>query len=147
MPRAAAGVEQATQVRVESVEVLVTPVGPAVVLRVRDKAVPIFIDVTVARSIQGALSSQKPPRPLTHDLMHAVIEGFGGKVTQVEVTLKDKIFYAALTVRTPQGARVFDSRSSDAIALAIHFKAPILVSEELVEAVGVEVQKPGETRS
>lgn len=146
-PGGAAQPVTAGQVRVEHVEVVATSIGPAVLLRVRDKAVPIFVDVTVAQSIRGALTGDKPPRPLTHDLMRAVMQEFGGRVSQVEVTLKDKIFYAALTIRTADRVRVFDSRSSDAIALAIHFKAPILVNEDLVDAVGVEVTRPGEQRS
>jgi uncharacterized protein len=144
---AAEGSEAGQQVQVQKVEVLMSPIGPVVLLQVRNKAVPIFVDLVVAESIQGALSGQKPARPLTHDLMHDVIDGFNGKVTRVVITLKDKVFHAALTVAMREGTKVFDSRSSDAIALAIHFKAPILINEETVDAVGIEVGKPGEVRS
>jgi bifunctional DNase/RNase len=137
----------ADQLRVESVDVLLSHVGPIVLLKVRDKAIPIFVDIIVAESIQAALSGKKPARPLTHDLMHTILEAYAGSVSQVAITLKGTIFYAALTVVIQNTTRVFDSRSSDAIALAIHFKAPILVSQDLLDAAGVAVEKkPGEVK-
>ncbi|MBI2317832.1 MAG: bifunctional nuclease family protein [Betaproteobacteria bacterium] len=137
----------AEQLRVESVNVLMSQVGPVVMLKVRDKAIPIFVDLIVAESIQGALSGVKPKRPLTHDLMHAILEAYAGRVSQVVITLKDQIYYAALTLVIQDTTKVFDSRSSDAIALAIHFKAPILVSRDLLDSVGVEIEKkPGEIK-
>jgi bifunctional DNase/RNase len=136
------------RVRVQSVQVVGSQVGPVVLLRVGNKAIPIFVDIIVAESIQGALTGKKPPRPLTHDLMHTILQAYDGQVSQVVVTLKDQIFYAALTLVVQQTTKVFDSRSSDAIALAIHFKAPILVPQELVDAVGVELEKkPGEVKT
>jgi bifunctional DNase/RNase len=131
------------QVRIQNVEVRATVAGPVVLLRVYKRVLPIFVDAVVAESIQGALTKKRSPRPLTHDLMHSVLTGFNGKVTQVVVTLKDKTYYAALTVTVGETEKVFDSRSSDAIALAIHFKAPILVSQELLDASGVEVEPEG----
>ena len=141
---AAATAESAepARIRIENVEVRVTPVGPVVLLKVRNKAIPVFVDAIVAESIQGALSGKKTPRPLTHDLMRTVLEAFDGKVTQVVVTLKERTFYAALTVTVQRTPKVFDSRSSDAIALAIHFKAPILVPQDLLDSQGVELEGP-----
>lgn len=130
------------QVRIQNVEVRVSQLGPMVLLKVHNRAIPIFVDVVVAESIHGALTGQKPPRPLSHDLMHSILEAFDGRVSQVIVTLKDRTFYGALTVVVQKNAKVFDSRSSDAIALAIHFKAPILVSQELLDSAGVELEKP-----
>ena len=140
---AQAGPASQKQVRVQNVEVRVTVAGPAVLLRVYNRVVPIFVDAVVAESIQGALTKKRTPRPLTHDLMHSVLTAFDGKVSQVVVTLKDKTFYAALTIAVGSTEKVFDSRSSDAIALAIHFKAPILVSQELLDTSGVEVEPQG----
>jgi bifunctional DNase/RNase len=139
---AAGGGTGEARVRIENVEVRQSPVGPVVLLKVRNKAIPVFVDVIVAESIQGALSGKKTPRPLTHDLMRTVLEAFDGKVTQVVVTLKDRIYYAALTVSVQKMPKVFDSRSSDAIALAIHFKAPILVHQELLDAQGIDLEQP-----
>ena len=130
------------QVRIQNVEVVLSQVGPVVLLKVEKRAIPVFVDAIVAESIRSALAGKKPRRPLTHDLMHAVLEGFDGRVTRVVVTLKDGIYYGALTVALRKTVKVFDSRSSDAIALAIHAGAPILVNQELLDSAGVELEKP-----
>ena len=120
----------------------ISPVGPVVLLKVKNRAIPVFVDAIVAESIQAALSGRKTPRPLTHDLMHTILEAYDGKVTQVVVTLKERTYYGALTVIVQKSTKVFDSRSSDAIALAIHFKAPILVNQDLLDANGVDLDDP-----
>lgn len=130
------------EIRVQNIEVRLSQAGPVVLLRVRNKAVPVFVDALVAESIQGALTGKKPPRPLSHDLMHTVLEALDAKVSQVVITFKAGIYYGALSVVAGKTTKVFDSRSSDAIALAIRFKAPILVSEELLDSVGVELPEP-----
>lgn len=147
----AAGDEQKREtesglVRIEQVEVQLSVFGPVVLLKVRNKAIPIFVDSVVAESIHGALTGQKSRRPLSHDLMHTILEAFDGRVLQVIITLKDSIYYADLTVVVRDTANVFDSRSSDAIALAIHFKAPILVSQELLDSAGRELEVSDERR-
>ncbi|HEU4350960.1 MAG TPA: bifunctional nuclease family protein [Burkholderiales bacterium] len=134
------GAACAEQIAVESTEVRISDMGPAVLLRVGNRAIPVFVDPIVAQSIQGALSGQKPVRPLSHDLMHSVLTGFGGRVSQVVITLHEGIYYGALTVVMDGKTKLFDSRSSDAIALAIHARAPILVSRELLDQVGVELE-------
>jgi uncharacterized protein len=131
--------QDTTQVQIRDVEVRLSDHGFVVLLKAEDKMIPIFVDPTVAGSIQGALSGQKLKRPLSHDLMHSILEGFGGKVTKTSITLKDGIFYASLSVALKDSTKIFDSRSSDAIALAIHFKAPILVGRDLLESAGKQV--------
>ena len=128
---------------VEKVELRLSSMGPAVLLRVGNRAIPVIVDGTVAESIHGALTGRKPVRPLSHDLMHDILSSLDAKVTRVIVTLHDGIFHGAMTVVTRERSRVFDSRSSDAIALAIHFKAPILVRQELLDSVGIEVEESG----
>src|SRR6266542_6406204 len=64
-----------SEVRVQNIEVRLSQAGPVVLLRVGNKAIPVFIDALVAESIQGALVGQKPPRPLSHDLMHTILQG------------------------------------------------------------------------
>lgn len=123
-------------VQIKDVEVRLSERGPVVLLKAEHRIIPIFVDPTVAGSIHGAVTGEKLSRPLSHDLMHTILTSFGGKVTQVAITLKDRTYYGALTVAMPSGSKVFDSRSSDAIALAIHFKAPILVGRDLLESAG-----------
>ena len=139
--------DAADAVKVESVEVALTAVGPVVLLKAQAKAIPVFVDQTVAESIHAALTRRELPRPLSHDLMHTILQSYGGKVTQVTVTLKGSTYYGALAVDLGGTRKVFDARSSDAIALAIHFSAPILVSRELLEQAGTALgDPPGQRR-
>jgi uncharacterized protein len=124
------------QVTIENIDVRLTEHGPVVLLEAERKTIPIFVDQTVAGSIHGALTGFKTRRPLSHDLMHSILEAYGGKVTKTEITLKDGIYYGALSVVIKNAEKIFDSRSSDAIALAIHFKAQILVGRDLLESAG-----------
>lgn len=129
------------QVTIAGVDVRMSDHGPVVLLRAEGKAIPIFVDMTVAISIEGALKGEKLTRPLTHDLMHTILESYGGRVTQTVITLKGGTYYGALSVAFRDDVKVFDSRSSDSIALAIHFKAPIVVSRELLNSAGIVPDK------
>jgi len=124
------------QVMITDVQVRMSDHGPVVLLRAEGKAIPIFVDYTVARSIQGALNGEKLPRPLSHDLMHIILDAYGGKVLRTVITLQGGTYYGALTVAVQDQVKTFDSRSSDSIALAIHFKAPIIVGRDLLESAG-----------
>jgi hypothetical protein len=141
---AAVAVGQADRVRIQTVEVHSSDRGPVVLLKAEEKAIPIFVDYTVAGSIHAALSGRQTARPLSHDLMRAILESLDAKVTQTVITLKDQTFYGALSIATKDGTKVFDSRSSDSIALAVHFHAPIWVSRELLEQSGKSA--PGSDR-
>jgi bifunctional DNase/RNase len=125
-----------SQVEIRHVEVRLSDHGPVVLLKAEDRVIPIFVDATVAGSIQAALTGQKLSRPLSHDLMRMILDSFGGKVTQAVITLKDGVFRGALTVVLNDKTKVFDGRSSDAIALAVHFKAPIVVGRDLLDSTG-----------
>src|SRR5918996_630163 len=138
----AAEAADAGLIRIEQFEVAASPFGHVVLLKAQNRAIPIFIDAIVAQSIHGALSGEKFPRPLSHDLMRSILEGFDGKVSRVVISLKGATYYADLTVLMGGASKVFDSRSSDAIALAIHFKAPMLVSSELLEKAGKSLDQP-----
>lgn len=136
------GAESSEQVRIQSVEVVMTAVGPVVLLKAQSKAIPVFVDQTVAESIHAALTRQRLPRPLSHDLMRSILESYGGKVTQVAVSLKGSTYYGELSVELAGASKVFDARSSDAIALAVHFSAPILVSKALLDSAGQLLEDP-----
>lgn len=128
-------------VEIGRVEVRLSDHGPVVLLQAEGKTIQIFVDMTVAASIQGALKGERLPRPLSHDLMHSILETFGGKVTKTVITLKGGTFYGALSVALHDEVKTFDSRSSDSIALAIHFKAPIIVGRDLLNSVGRVLEK------
>lgn len=127
---------ESDEVTVEQVEVRFLPQGPVVLLYVGDRAVPIYVDPTVAGSIHGALTGQKFPRPLSHDLMHTILEAYEIHVDRVFITLKDGIYYGTMTLSRKGETKEFDSRSSDAIALAIHFGTPIVIDRDLLDSAG-----------
>ena len=129
------------QVTITDVQVRISDHGIVVLLLAEGKAIPIFVDLTVALSIQSALNGEKLPRPFSHDLMHTILDAYGGKVVRTVITLKDGTYYGALTVAMQDQVKTFDSRSSDSIALAVHFKAPIVVGRDLLESAGRAMEK------
>ena len=128
-------------VTITEVKVRISDRGAVVLLLAEGKAIPVFVDLTVALSIQGALSGETLSRPLSHDLMHTILEAYGGKVLRTVITLQGGTYYGALTVAVQDQVKTFDSRSSDSIALAVHFKAPIVVGRDLLESAGRAVDK------
>ena len=130
------------QVTISQVRVGLSDHGPVVLLSADGKTIPVFVDDTVAASIQAALTGENLPRPLSHDLMHTILDAFGGRVVRTVITLRAGTFYGSLTVAFQGQEKVFDSRSSDSIALAIHFHAPILVGRDLLDAVGKSSREP-----
>ena len=130
------------QVTISDVRVGLSDHGPVVLLSADGKTIPVFVDHTVAASIQAALTGEKFPRPLSHDLMHTILEAFDGRVVRTVITLKAGTYYGSLTVAFQGQEKVFDSRSSDSIALAIHFHAPILVGRDMLDAVGRSSREP-----
>jgi len=114
--------------------------APLVLLREHDaphRVLPIFVGSAEAASIAVALSREVPPRPLTHDVMAALVESLDARVEAVEVTdLRDGAFLAELAVNGPHGARRLDSRPSDAIALAVRLGTPLFVSDAVLDEAG-----------
>ena len=123
-------------VTITEVKVRISDRGAVVLLLAEGKAIPVFVDLTVALSIQGALSGETLSRPLSHDLMHTILEAYGGKVLRTVITLTGGTYYGALTVAVEDQVKTFDSRSSDSIALAVLFKAPIIVGRDLLNSAG-----------
>ena len=101
-----------------------------------DRRMPILIGFNEAHSIHIAINDLPVPRPMTHDLTVGIIQSMGAKVERVVVTqLIDSTFYARIFLNSPNSVVDVDSRPSDAIALALRVKAPIFVSEEVLEQV------------
>ena len=117
-----------------------------VLLIVGNRFVPIHVDATVAGSIHSVLSGTPTPRPLSHDLTRLILLELGAKVTRAVITLKEKTYYADLTITMGDRTWIFDSRSSDAIALALLFKAPIVVAKATWDSASQAWEAPkGET--
>jgi uncharacterized protein len=129
------------QVQIQDVSVLMSQMGPVVLLKAQGQVVPIFVDATVAGSIEGALRGVSFSRPLSHDLMHKILQEYGGTVVRAKISLKGQVYYGELEVAINGDRKVFDSRSSDAIALAIHFQAPIYVEQAVFDQADREEQE------
>ena len=82
----------------------------------------------------------RPSRPLTHDLFRNTLSVFGMEVTEVVIhKMSEGIFYAQLVVTDGIREERIDSRSSDAVAIAVRFGCPIRCSTQVMEAAGVEL--------
>jgi len=94
---------------------------------------PIWIGPFEAQSIAMVMEGGKTPRPMTHDLMKQLIEQLNAKVRRIIVSdLQDQTFFARI-VLDQEGREVeVDARPSDSIALALRFRAPIYVTENVV---------------
>jgi len=99
------------------------------------KALPIWIGVFEAEAISRGLEDVVTLRPMTHDLMKQILDTFQVSLTRVVINdLKGNTFYANLYFNVEGREMVVDSRPSDAIALAVRVKAPIFITESVVEA-------------
>jgi uncharacterized protein len=99
------------------------------------KQLRIIIGASEAQSIAFALENIKPPRPLTHDVFKNVSDAFSIRISEVIITqLVENIFYAKLICTDGHKLIEIDSRTSDAIALAIRFDCPIYTNEAVLRA-------------
>lgn len=104
----------------------------------RDRYLPIFIGPPEADAIAVELLGRTVSRPLTHDLLKAVIDSMGGRVSHVLVNdLRDDTFFARIIMDVNGEKLEVDSRPSDAIALAVRVKAPIFVNDSVMDQAGV----------
>ena len=102
---------------------------------------PIVIGNTEAMSIYAELTGEQTPRPLTHDLLRTILDHFDAQVEEVQIVdLKDGIFFAELVVTRSGKQMRLDARPSDGIALALKYKAPVYMSEEILEEAGYKVK-------
>jgi bifunctional DNase/RNase len=109
---------------------------PIIILRDGDgqRMLPIWVGVFEANAIALQLESVQTPRPMTHDLMKNLLEEMGASIERVVVCdLRENTFYATIYLRTNQRTISIDSRPSDAIALALRTKSPIMVEESVIE--------------
>ncbi len=107
-----------------------------------DRQLPIVIGAFEAQSIAIALEKDiKPPRPLTHDLFKTFSDSFDITVQKVIIhKLVDGIFYASLICKKDKKEETIDARTSDAIALALRFKAPIFTYKNILDKAGIQLK-------
>jgi uncharacterized protein len=97
---------------------------------------PIFIGVTEAQAIRIGVEGRSTPRPMTHDLLAAVIEASGSTVQQIVITrMVDNIFYAEILLVQVSGTEPVvsvSSRPSDALALAVRVGCPVFAHRQIL---------------
>lgn len=108
------------------------------------RRIPIIIGGFEAQSIAIHLEGLTPPRPLTHDLFLSFANSFSIELLEVNIyRLEDGVFYSQLMCFNGEKEVVIDSRTSDAIALALRFKCPIFTTPEIVDRAGVYIDEEG----
>lgn len=107
-----------------------------------DRKLPIVIGAFEAQSIAIALEKEiKPPRPLTHDLFKNFADRFDIVVKQVIIhKLVDGVFYSSIICERDKIEEIIDARTSDAIALALRFNAPIFTHLSILHKAGIYLQ-------
>lgn len=110
-----------------------------------DKTIPVIVGQAEAQSVLVALKHVEMPRPLAHDMFISSLKAFGIRIENVMIYKFERgIFYSEICMRdTYNDDRevVIDSRTSDAVALAMRCHAPIFASTEVVEATGVVLEQ------
>jgi bifunctional DNase/RNase len=104
-----------------------------------ERKLPIVIGAFEAQSIAIALEKEiKPPRPLTHDLFKSFADRFDIVVKQVIIhKLVDGVFYSSIICERDKIEEIIDARTSDAIALALRFSAPIFTYKNILDKAGI----------
>ena len=100
--------------------------------------VPMLIGEAEAQAIQRRMRGEQFQRPLTHDLLESVIQRLGARVVMVEVdTVRNGAFVSNLVLWDGQQQIRVDSRTSDAVAVALGADAPIYVSQQVIDVTGI----------
>lgn len=129
------------EVTVDSIRVSLMSTHRVVILKDVDseRYLPIWIGPCEADAITVELQEVEVARPLTHDVLKSVIAALGGHVVRVEISdLRTDIFYATLIIESKGKTIEIDSRSSDALALAVRAKVPIFVQDEVMNKAAIE---------
>lgn len=109
---------------------------PIVILKDKegDRVLPIWVGVFEANAIALQIENVSTPRPMTHDLLRNIITDLDGRVDRIVVSdLKDNTFFALIHLTVKGEGIAVDARPSDAIALALRTRAPILVEETVID--------------
>ncbi|MDI9364256.1 MAG: bifunctional nuclease family protein [Flavobacterium sp.] len=102
------------------------------------RRLPIVIGGFEAQAIAVALEHMQPSRPLTHDLMKNFMNAFNVELQEIVISdLQEGIFYSKLVCFTENDTVEIDSRTSDALALAVRFACPVYTYEHILESAGI----------
>jgi uncharacterized protein len=111
------------------------------------RRLPIVIGGFEAQAIAVALERMQPSRPLTHDLMKNFMLAFNVDLHEIVINdLQEGIFYSKLLCSTDNDTVEIDSRTSDALALAVRFGCPIYTYEHILESAGIMMEDEEEKK-
>ena len=112
------------------------------------RRLPIVIGGFEAQAIAVALERMSPSRPLTHDLMKNFMMAFNVELHEVVINdLQEGIFYSKLVCSSANDTVEIDSRTSDALALAVRFGCPIYTYDSILDQAGILMEDDGKTKS
>ena len=124
---------------------MVDPITNTPIVILRDEAgervLPIWVGIFEANAIALQIENVTTPRPMTHDLLRNVIQDLGASVDRIVVSdVQDTTYYALVYLRRNGETLAIDARPSDAIALALRTRAPILIEDSvLAQAKSIDV--------
>lgn len=108
-----------------------------------NRRVPIIIGTPEAQAIAIFLEGMVPPRPLTHDLFVSFTQAVKAELIEVFIyKYDDGVFFSRLTFKNDEETFALDSRTSDAISIAIRLNAPIYISENILLQTGITINNP-----
>jgi bifunctional DNase/RNase len=111
------------------------------------RRLPIVIGGFEAQAIAVALEKMQPSRPLTHDLMKNFMNAFNVDLLEVNITdLQEGIFYSKLVCSSENDTVEIDSRTSDALALAVRFGCPVYTFEHILDSAGILMEDTAATK-
>ena len=111
------------------------------------RRLPIVIGGFEAQAIAVALEKMQPSRPLTHDLMKNFMAAFGIELHEIVISdLQEGIFYSKLVCSSEHDTVEIDSRTSDALALAVRFGCPVYTYEHILESAGILMEDTGASK-
>jgi len=132
------------EMTIDSIRVSLMNYQRVVILKEKmaERYLPIWIGPAEADAIAVKLQGVTVPRPLTHDLLHSVIDILGATINSIIVSdLKNDTFYAKILLNVDGGQMEVDSRPSDALALAVRAEAPIYAEETVLDKAGIILDK------
>lgn len=132
------------EVEIETIQVSLVSPHRIVVLKEREgeRYLPIWIGACETEAIAMRLQNVHTPRPMTHDLLVALLAQFGADLRYILINaLRDDTFYAQLVLDVHGREQLVDSRPSDAIAIAVRLEVPLYVAESVLDQAGVLPEK------
>ncbi len=132
------------EMTIDSIRVSLMNYQRVVILKEKmaERYLPIWIGPAEADAIAVRLQGVTVPRPLTHDLLHSVIDALGATINSIIVSdLKNDTFFAKIILNVDGGQLEVDSRPSDALALAVRAEAPIYAEETVLDKASIMLDK------